>query len=151
MEVVFPGSKKVNALYQGFIIETDQPEHAGGGDSAPSPFDLFLASIGTCVRYYVLSFCQERSISTEGLKLDLQTERNQKTGLVSKITVKIGLPVKFPEKYEEAVKRAAELCKVKKHLQSPPQFEITTTLSEGLSHAIKDVDRLIPNKVIHAQ
>jgi ribosomal protein S12 methylthiotransferase accessory factor len=133
MEVVFPGGKKVNALYQGFIIETDQPEHAGGGGSAPSPFDLFLASIGTCVGYYVLSFCQQRSISTEGLKLDLQTEQNQKTGLVGKINIEIRLPAAFPKKYKEAVKRAAELCAVKKHLQSPPQFEITAPLAESQS------------------
>jgi ribosomal protein S12 methylthiotransferase accessory factor len=130
MEVVFPGGKKVNALYKGFIIETDQPEHDGGGGSAPSPFDLFLASIGTCVGFYVLSFCQERRIPTAGLKLNLQAERNQETGLIGKIGIEIGLPPEFPEKYKEAVKRAAELCTVKKHLESPPQFEITATLAE---------------------
>jgi putative redox protein len=130
MEVVFPGSKKVNALYKGFIIETDQPEHAGGGGSAPSPFDLFLASIGTCVGFYVLSFCQERSIPTEGLKLNLRAERNEETGLIGKIAIEIRLPREFPKKYGDAVKRAAELCAVKKHLENPPQFEIATTITE---------------------
>ena len=65
MEIVFPAGKKVNALYRGFTIETDQPENGGGDGSAPSPFDLFLASIGTCVGFYVLSFCHERSIPTD--------------------------------------------------------------------------------------
>jgi ribosomal protein S12 methylthiotransferase accessory factor len=130
MEVVFPGGKRVNALYKGFAIQTDQPEQAGGGGSAPSPFDLFLASIGACVGYYVLSFCQGRSIPTAGLKLNLQSERNKETGLIGKIAIEILLPAEFPEKYKEAVKRAAELCAVKKHLESPPQFEITTTIAE---------------------
>jgi ribosomal protein S12 methylthiotransferase accessory factor len=138
MEVAFPGGKKVIALYKGFIIETDQPEHAGGSGSAPSPFDLFLASIGTCVGYYVLSFCQERNLSTEGLKLDLDTQWDQKTGLVGKINIEIRLPAAFPEKYREAVRRAAELCAVKKHLQDPPQFEITATLAEPKLAAIQE-------------
>ena len=130
MEVIFTGSKKVNALYKGFIIETDQPEQAGGSGSAPSPFDLFLASIGTCVGFYVLSFCQERSIPTEGLKLNLRHERNEETGLIGNIAIEIRLPREFPKKYSDAVKRAAGLCAVKKHLENPPRFEIATTISE---------------------
>jgi putative redox protein len=32
--------------------------------SAPSPFDLFMLSIGTCAGYYVLTFLQQRGLST---------------------------------------------------------------------------------------
>lgn len=42
MQVVFPGGKRVNALYKGFTIETDQSREGGGGGAAPEPFDLFL-------------------------------------------------------------------------------------------------------------
>ena len=48
MEIIFPEGKKVNALYRGFTIKTDQSPDNGGEGSAPTPFDLFLASIGTC-------------------------------------------------------------------------------------------------------
>jgi len=126
MEVVFPGGKRVDALYKGFTIKTDQPKENGGKGSAPAPFDLFLSSIGTCVGIYVLSFCQERGISTRGLRLILDTERNKKTKLIEKITIEIQLPPEFPEKYKDAVVRAADICAVKKHLYNPPQFEIYT-------------------------
>ena len=52
MKVYFPGGKRVYADYGGFTIETDQPARGGGDDSAPAPFDLFLASIGTCAGIY---------------------------------------------------------------------------------------------------
>ena len=71
MEVVLSGGMKVNAIYKGFTIETDQPEQAGGDGSAPSPFDLFLASIGTCAGFYVLSFCQKQGIPTDEIRLML--------------------------------------------------------------------------------
>ena len=54
MKVYFPGGKRVYADYGGFTIETDQPARGGGDDSAPAPFDLFLASIGTCAGIFAL-------------------------------------------------------------------------------------------------
>ncbi len=130
MEIVFPGGKKVDAIYKGFTIRTDQPKYSGGDGSAPAPFDLFLASIGTCVGIYVLVFCQERSIPIEEVKLILQTERNKETKMIRKITIEIQLPSEFPEKYKEAMIKAAELCSVKKHLYNPPLFDIYTKTRE---------------------
>lgn len=125
MEVVFPGGKKVDALYKGFRISTDQQQSSGGDASAPAPFDLFLASIGTCAGIYVLSFFRQRAIPSEGLTLSLRTDRDEKTGMISRISIDIQLPSEFPETYVKAVLRSAELCAVKKHLESPPLFEIT--------------------------
>jgi putative redox protein len=127
MEVYFPGNKKVHARYKGFVVETDQPTGAGGDGTAPGPFDLFLASIGTCAGFYVLSFLQERDLPTEGAGLVLRTERDRETKLITKISLEIKLPAGFPEKYRDAVIRAAEHCTVKRHLDHPPAFETYTT------------------------
>jgi ribosomal protein S12 methylthiotransferase accessory factor len=124
MEIVFPGGKRVDALYKGFRIETDQPPHGGGEGSAPAPFDLFLASIGTCAGIYVLSFCQERGISSEGVKLTLRTEKDRERRMISRMQVDIQLPEGFPKKYKEAVIRAADLCAVTKHLYDPPTIDV---------------------------
>jgi len=48
MEVTFDGGKVITAHINGHIIRTDQPEKIGGTNTAPTPFDLFLAAIGTC-------------------------------------------------------------------------------------------------------
>jgi ribosomal protein S12 methylthiotransferase accessory factor len=87
MEIVFPGGKKVDAMYKGLRIRTDQSGYPGADESLPAPFDLFLASIGTCAGIYVLVFCQKRSISTEGPKLIQRAERNVQTGMIEKITI----------------------------------------------------------------
>jgi ribosomal protein S12 methylthiotransferase accessory factor len=127
MEIVFGGGKRVNALYKGFTIKTDQPPDLGGDGSAPSPFDLFLTSIGACAGFYVFSFCQERGISTEGIQLIQRMERDPQAKMVRKIEIEIHLPEKFPEKYRGAVVKAAELCTVKKHLDDPPTITVCTT------------------------
>ncbi|MFW6054769.1 MAG: OsmC family protein [Thermodesulfobacteriota bacterium] len=124
MKISFPGGIKVNADYKGFSIATDQPKEEGGEDSAPEPYDLFLASIGTCAGIYVLSFCRERDLDIEGLRMSLQAEKDEKTRLFSKVRLNIHLPPGFPEKYAKAVKRAAGLCTVKRSLADPPDIEV---------------------------
>jgi putative redox protein len=124
MEIRFPGGKKVDAHYGGFTLKTDQPVDEGGSGSAPSPFDLFLASIGTCTGYYVLSFCQKNNIPTEKLRLTASIQRNSGTHLVESIRIDIHVPKDFPEKYKNAVVKAADACAVKRHLDKPPKINI---------------------------
>lgn len=126
IQVTFPGGKKVNAEIGGRIIPTDQPAAAGGEGSAPTPFDYFLASLATCAGIYVLSFCQEREIQTEGLALTQRMEFGEVEGKrkLERVVMDITLPAGFPEKYRKAVTKAAGLCTVKKVLADPPEFVI---------------------------
>lgn len=125
MEIQFPGGKKVDALYKGFTIKTDQPKNKGGEGSAPEPFSLFLTSIGTCAGIYVLNFCQNRNISTDELKMILRTEKDDETHMIKRITIEIYLPKEFPDSYKNAILKTASLCAVKKHMDHPPTIDIT--------------------------
>jgi ribosomal protein S12 methylthiotransferase accessory factor len=126
MIVSFGGGKKVNAEFNGFTIKTDQGVYAGGEGSAPEPFTLFLASIGTCAGIFVLSFCQSRGISTDGIRIVQSHEAKESGRGIGKITITIELPPDFPEKYKDAVINAANLCAVKRHLMEPPVFDVRT-------------------------
>ena len=132
MEIYFEGKKKVNARYNGHVIKTDQPVEAGGDDSAPAPFELFLASIGTCAGIYVKSFCDQRGISTENIKLYQEMEYNHEARLISKIVLNIELPPDFPEKYRDALINVANLCAVKKHLLNPPEIEVNSKILKNI-------------------
>jgi ribosomal protein S12 methylthiotransferase accessory factor len=126
MIINFPGGARVDAHFGPFMVPTDQPPQGGGTSSAPTPFATFLASIGTCAGIYVLGFCRQRGISAEGIRIVQRLEANPFTGMVAKILLDIEVPKTFPEKYKDAVIRAAEQCAVKKHFEQPPQFEIRT-------------------------
>jgi putative redox protein len=118
MTIEFPGGDRVDARFGGPGIVTNQD------GSAPAPFELFLASIGTCAGFYVLRFCRQRGIPTEGLRILQRAEENAGTGMVGRIDLAIELPPGFPERYREAVIRSAQLCAVKKHLEHPPRIEV---------------------------
>lgn len=132
MEILvdFPGGARVDAHFDNFTVPTDQPPVA----SAPMPFDLFLASIATCAGIYVLGFCQKRGLPTDGIQIVQRTHSDPATGMVERIDIEIHVPPTFPEKYRESLVRAAELCKVKKHLEKPPVFNVTTRVE--LAHQL---------------
>lgn len=126
MEITFPGGVAVEARFTDFSVRTDQPLDYGGENTAPAPFDLFLASLGTCAGLFVLLFCQERQLPTDGLRLTLETEKEPEKHRLSKVRMAIHLPPDFPEKYRRAVIRAANQCSVKRAILDPPEFEIVT-------------------------
>jgi len=127
MKVYFPGGKRVYANYGGHTIETDQPARGGGDDSAPAPFDLFLASIGTCAGIYALGFMQQRGIDPEGSDITMTPHFDPNVGMITRIDLDLKLPNGFPEKYRAAIVNAMNLCAVKKHMHQEPAFAISTT------------------------
>ena len=126
MLIDFPGGARVDAHFGPYTVMTDQPSAGGGNGQAPTPFALFLASMGTCAGIYVLGFCQQRGLSTEGISIMQRVHRDFSNGMVAKIDLEIQVPAEFPEKYRDSLIRSAQLCAVKKHLEHPPAFEITT-------------------------
>jgi len=128
-KVSLSGNKRVDAHVGQFVIKTDQSVDAGGDASAPEPFALFLASIGACAGVYVVYFCQARDIPTEGIeviqRMDFDPESSPR---LQKVTIEIRVPPTFPEKYLQAVARAASNCAVKKTILNPPEFDVNTVV-----------------------
>ena len=129
MIIDFPGGARVDAHFGPYTVMTDQPPQGGGEGSAPTPFALFLASLGTCAGIYVLGFCRQRGLSTEGIRLVQRMAFNPATGMLDKVQIDIQLPEGFPEKYHEAVIRSASQCAVKKHFENPPVIEVGTSVA----------------------
>ena len=128
MMIDFPGGARVDAHFGPFTLKTDQPPVS----SAPTPFATFLASIDTCAGIYVLGFCQQRGLPTDGIRLIQRVHSNPLSGMVDQIDLEIQVPPTFPEKYLPSLVRSAELCAVKKHLEHPPEFKVFTQAVESV-------------------
>lgn len=129
MDITFtlgPGTR-VDGHTAHYSITTDQPPN----DYAPTPFALFLASIGACAAFYVQSFCRQRGIPVQDIRVLQHTEAGP-SGRVERIRLSVELPSDFPERYRGAVVRAAEQCTVKKHLEHPPKIDIETRVLQPL-------------------
>jgi putative redox protein len=127
MKINFPGGARVNAEFGPHTIITDQD------GSAPSPFATFLASLGTCAGIYVLGFCKQRGLPSEGIEIMQRIRQNPLNGMIDKIDLEIQVPPSFPERYHSALVRSASLCAVKKHMEHPPEFNVYTKSMEPVA------------------
>jgi len=128
MTITMPGGGRVDARAGTMVIETNQD------DTAPAPFALFLASLGTCAGIYVAGFCQKRGIPHDEIRIVQRMKAHPVTHMITDVELDIQLPADFPEKYVDAVIRAADQCAVKKHLEQPPRFAVhTSTLTDAAS------------------
>lgn len=133
MVVSFPGGLRVDTQVGPHVVHTDQPRAGGGDGSAPTPFATFLASIAACAGIYVLGFCRQRHLPTDGIRIVQRVTPDPRTGGVARIALDIHVPESFPSKYHGALVRAAEQCAVKKQLEAPPRFEVATVVERGAS------------------
>ncbi len=129
MIVTLPGGKRVDTQIGKHVIRTDQPVEAGGEDSAPGPFDLFLASIGTCAGIFVAGFCHKRELPTEGIRIAQRNHFDPETKLLTRVELDVVVPHGFPEKYLEALVRVADQCKVKKAIAAQPVFAVKAVVA----------------------
>lgn len=118
--VDFPGGDRVDAHIGDLTVKTNQD----GTD--PSPFAYFLAAIGTCAGIYVLRFCRQRNLPTEGLQIIERVHQNPVTHSTDKIDLEIQVPENFPPEYYDALVKTANLCAVKKAIANPPEFNTYT-------------------------
>ncbi len=134
MEMVtrFPGGARVDTEFGPYLVRMDQPPRAGGEGLYPTPFEIFLASIGACAGTYVLAFCRKRELPTDDLRVVQTWERDPGTSLVRSIQLDIHVPADFPVKYHAALIRAAEQCTVKKHFETAPRIALTTVVDAAV-------------------
>ena len=130
MELVidFPGGARVDAHFGPYVVPTDQPTPGGGAAAAPTPFAVFLSSMGTCAGIYVLGFCSQRGLSVDGVRIVQRVAQNPMTGLVSEVELEIQVPESFPAKYHSALVKSANQCLVKRQFDFPPQFNVHTVV-----------------------
>lgn len=125
IEVNLLDGQQLQASFGEYKITSDQSIAAGGKAEYPEPFDYFLASMPLCAAFYMRKFCQQRDISTDGLKVVQNNQNVSKDDhYKKKFTLEVTLPKGFPKKYNKAILAAANTCTIKKVVQAMPDFDI---------------------------
>jgi putative redox protein len=111
-------------------IWVDQPTGSGGDDAGPTPVELFVASLVSCVGFYAERFMRRHDIGADGLRVECDFEMSEiRPARVSAIDVRVILPAAFPEARREALLRVIDHCTVHNSLRETPA--VRTSLSAG--------------------
>ena len=125
VDTCFPHSGKVQARSKGLLVEIGLPPDRGGDPDAPGPFDLLLCSLALCTGYHILSFLKERGMSIADAGVCVEAESSKDSHLLEAINIEIRVPADFPEKWRDAIVRAANQCPIKAQLGQQPEFRMS--------------------------
>ncbi len=102
----------------------DQPVSNSGTDAGMSPPEFLLASLGTCAAFYAVQYLKTRSLSADGLTVQVSAEKAQAPARLGSFRITLNVPGLTDERHKEGVLRAAKSCLIHNTLMSPPQIEM---------------------------
>ena len=105
-------------------VFVDQPADAGGDDTAPTPTELFVAGLASCVAFYARRFLNRHGLPTEGLAVEAEYVMGARPARVSEISVVLRVPDGVPEDRRDALLAVASHCTVHNTLVEPPEVRI---------------------------
>lgn len=115
---------KFEVAVRGHRVLCDQPVENKGGDAGMSPPEFLLASLGTCAGYYALEYLRTRSLSVEGLSVNVKAEKALGPARLASFRIEIHVPGLTDERHRAGVLRAAKTCLIHNTLMAPPQIEL---------------------------
>jgi putative redox protein len=125
LEARFVAGEAYEVRVRGHRLVVDQPAEAGGQDSAPTPTELFVASLASCVAFYAGRFLTRHGYSREGLALSARYEMaSDRPARVSNIRLLLRVPAGLPPERWAALRAVASHCTVHNSLASPPPVTI---------------------------
>jgi uncharacterized OsmC-like protein len=109
---------------RGHTLLVDQPVETGGTDTAPTPTELFIASLASCVAFYARRYAARHKLSPDGLEVAASYELGGRPARVSRITIVVTPPTELPADRRDAFLAVASHCTVHNTLIQPPIIEI---------------------------
>ena len=105
-------------------VVVDQPAALGGEDTAPTPTELFVASLTACVAFYARRYLTRHDLPVEGLEVTADFRTETKPSRVSDVDIAIRLPDGVPGERRAALLAVASHCTVHNSLTTPPTVGI---------------------------
>ncbi|MFF4541873.1 OsmC family protein [Streptomyces aureus] len=110
---------------RGHRLLVDQPVDAGGTDMAPTPVELFTASLATCVAFYAGRYLQRHGLSRDGLRVRSEyTMATDRPARVDSVRLVVVPPPELPAERRAAMLAVASHCTVHNTLREPPEIRI---------------------------
>jgi uncharacterized OsmC-like protein len=93
-------------------LKIDVPPAMGGSDRGPTPPELFIASLGSCVGAFVAQYCERTGLDTDGLRVDVSYEKADGPTRLTDLAITVHLPHADCDDKRAAIERVAAHCPV---------------------------------------
>jgi uncharacterized OsmC-like protein len=122
VEVRHEGGDRYRIRIRGHDLVVDQPDT---GDAGPTPTELFVASLASCVGFYAGRFCARHGIDPAGLAVETDwVFAEDRPARVARIDVRLVLPLGFPDDKRERMHAVVDHCTVHNSIAQAPEIAI---------------------------
>jgi putative redox protein len=125
MRVSYVAGEAYEIAVRGHRLLVDQPAAAGGLDCAPTPTELFVASLASCVAFYAGRYLTRHGHSRDGLAVSAAFEMaTDRPARVRGVRLSVRVPDELPEARRPALAAVISHCTVHNSITSPPEVTI---------------------------
>jgi len=114
-----------NTLYRTTVnsrdhtIIIDEPEKSGGHDDGPTPHELLVGALASCVAITLRMYCERKGWKLNRVEVDAEMQRTTASGIQSNmVTMKISLDGNLDEEQRKRLLEISAKCPVHKTLNS---------------------------------
>ena len=127
------GNVKFNIQSRSHSILCDQPVENGGEDTAMTPPELMLASLGSCAAFYAMQYLKARKLAESGVEVSVSADKLKQPARLGNFKIHVSCPVPLSEEQTEGLRRSVHCCLIHNTLLSPPDIEIELEISEAVT------------------
>lgn len=125
------GGKKFEMTSRGHVVLSDQPIDNEGADTAMTPPELFLSSLGACAAYYVEEYLRARALPNEGIEIHLAAAKGDKPVRLIKVSIDVIAPG-LTQRHRDGLLRAVDSCLLKNTLVKAPEIDVKVVSSDSV-------------------
>ena len=103
---------------------SDMSIQDGGTDTAPSPAELLVSSLGFCIAMIIQRYCKSHGLSEKGINLSMTYLLTANPKMITSITIDIALPENFPPNKKKAILNAVKTCVIYNSLNDNVEIDI---------------------------
>jgi putative redox protein len=128
MEISYLSGESYEIAVRGHRVLVDQPAAAGGEDTAPTPTELFVASLASCIAFYAGRYLTRHGCDRTGLTVSASFEMAaDRPARVSGVRITVKVPTDLPDERRPALEAVVQHCTVHNTLHNPPEISIELT------------------------
>jgi putative redox protein len=111
---------------RGHAVLVDQPVADGGTDAGATPTELMVASLASCVAFYVGRYLRRHQLEHAGMQVRADfVMAGDRPARIGDVRLAIEVPGGVPADRRRALLAVASHCTVHNTLQQPPEVSIT--------------------------
>ena len=124
IRVAHRGGDRFDIAIRDHVVTVDQPEHAGGEDVGPTPTELFVGGLASCVAFYARRYLRRHQLSEDGLSVEASYRMADRPARVGEVRIRIQPPRDLPAERRDALLAVANHCTVHNSITTPPEITV---------------------------